>query len=108
MSNKSFSLDNLNKYKRSKTIRSNQNDLVRSDTLRSLETSDTLRSAKKKTTFNQIVSVINVENYKRYNSLNMYKKNPSKKIYEQNEYDDLENDETCDINKDKCFLCVIF
>lgn len=108
MSNKSFSLDNLNKYKRSKTIRSNQNDLVRSDTLRSLETADTLRSAKKKTTFNQIVSVINVENYKRYNSLNMYKKNPSKKNYDTNKYDDLENEETCDFNKDKCFLCVIF
>ena len=108
MSNKYFSLDNLNKFKGSKTIRSNQNELVRSDTLRSLETSDTLRSTKKRTSFNQIVSVINVENYKRYNSMNMYKKNSSKNIYDTNGYDDLESEETCDINKDKCFLCVIF
>lgn len=98
----------------------NPTDFTKTETLSSLRTSDTLQSVKKKSaSFNEIVSVINVENFKRYNSLNVYKKKTRQERYIAKEIEDIEdeekeketeltNNEEDEENKDHCFLCVIF
>ena len=119
--NKSQSVDNFRSKNDLIFKTQNKNDLTKTETLSSLRTSDTLQSVKKKTaSFNEIVSVINVENYKRYNSLNVYKKKTKKEIFiakeeveniddeeEENEEETTNNEED-EENIDNCFLCVIF
>ena len=109
--NKSQSVDNFRSNNGILFKNQNKTDFTKTETLTSLRTSDTLRSVKKKTSFNEMVSVINVENYKRYNSLNVYKK----KTKQEKEIEDFEDEKEEELtnneeeeNKDHCFLCVIF
>ena len=118
--NKSQSVDNFRSKNDLLFKNQSKNDLTKTETLSSLRTSDTLQSVKKKSaSFNEIVSVINVENYKRYNSLNVYKKKTKQEIYiskeianlddeEEENQEETTNNEEDEENKDNCFLCVIF